>query len=834
MDKNNKHSKFLKDFVILIFFVGIVFFLFVFATKVWTRINIAVYVLVFISLLGIIISLCIYLIGINADRRILIVTSLLLFIGVNAQAFTHKIDSPVRNVFSDIYYISHSADLLKEYKKNEEICQYINNKIELYSDKFDFDVDKAVNAYEDIRSETRINIDRKIKMRIARSVLDELKEIESEKSSGKKESEYAEKYNIKSNVIDISKMDLIEIPEKINGTEKQKLINKQNQLFMDSLVSYYHANSVDSLISAGWVLDYHTMTKIDTYLSERSDIQYQAMLDYDSTSQYTEHAEGIIVNLCLGFLFAVLGILLFSTINIYLDGMIMFFIEMQFAIQLLSIFKASGDGASIVLGGITVLEFVKPLYIIILCGLVGKKDENYNRKKYFIILPFPILRFIFWRFSSKERKEALSCEKLPWYACDRIYVAFWYTAITIIFFVLCSEIGTVIPLLSVYIFIMIISCKGKDLIFAFFCSNKEWKTIVKSFISVSMTLLSLMIIFDCCKFYYKLSTDHNTFVNNHSILAYSPNDMPEITNDTKNKKSLTEDEEKLNALETSLFGEVKENYDTVLSKFNKIERTLIKIGQRVYAFKYYKEDEFVARGSGSQNDEIYSAITVGDWVGNPNEANEVYIAISESDMVFAQLIQTTGILSAVSVVCLFILLLMFSYFSVCLVVNYYYRLIGMGIIYLLITQNILHILINIGLWPISGVPLMYISSAGTNQFISLVLTFMLFLISTNKLETDYKSDNNADNYLLGRQIGKEDENIGLSSVFSLPSFVLIITTYVVMFILMVMMLIFKGGTKVLYSLAAIALVTVLLVILRLVKNRKKALEDKVIKGGEVD
>ena len=150
----------------------------------------------------------------------------------------------------------------------------------------------------------------------------------------------------------------------------------------------------------------------------------------------------------------------------------MIIIEAQLVIQTASFILGRGDGANILVGGFTLLELVKPMYILIMAGLLSKKN-----KSYFIIIPFPFIRWIYIELkkrikkNAEPKKEAFSFDDMPWYAWNRIYFSFWYNIITFLLFACCSEFGTVLSLLVTGVFLTIVSHDFSDIKNAFFSHN---------------------------------------------------------------------------------------------------------------------------------------------------------------------------------------------------------------------------------------------------------------------------------------------------------------------------------------------------------------------------
>ncbi len=711
-----------------------------------------------------------YVRKIKGNYWIWVITSAIIFLGVPIQAMTYPLQSPARSVMSDMYDIAHAEELLQEYQDNQEICDAISQTCSLYEQNFGFTTEQAATVYHNMLNTTRIDVDYLVQKAKAKRVLsDKKKELKNQPD------------------LDLSDLEMPNI-----------ITNEMKPGIVQSLASQYHAQKESERIRLTDALDYSTAVNIEKYFTQSPENnRYQEMIRFEIRQQREAHAYKIFNNLCFGFFSAVAGLLLFSTVNIYLDAVIMFFIEIQFLLQILMVFKGAGDGAKISMNGVTLLELVKPLYIIIMAGLLSK-----GGKKYFLPYPFVLFRLI-GRFLTKKKKkdrnEPIDDTSIPKGAMNRVYAAFWYSVITFVLFFACSEMGTAFCLMFVGIGMRLINSRSiKELVRDFWTGTSHKRTIAKRVFNLVMLSGLAAVVTYCGIFCYHLEHDESTFINGHSILDYEINGMPllpEQESDQPQEWQNLSGTEKIDQIENQLFGYMN-GRKTVLSQYGTIQRTIIKVYQRFYAFVKVniEHDPFVAEHSGTQYQQIMEARSVGGWIGYPDRSYEVEIAINESDMVFAQVIHASGVLMALVLIGLFILLLYFSYSSVCLIVNSYYRLLGMGIIFLLTLQNLLHIMINLSLFPIAGIPLMYISNAGTNQFISLLLTFFLYAVAPNNLGTHDGVDRFADNYLIGRK--PNISSPGISCVFmNIENKSILIGAYLILFGLLSWMFIFGSDSR---------------------------------------
>lgn len=750
---------------------------------------------IFVLLAVIVVSMWFYVRSIKGNYWILVITSIIIFLGLPIQAMTYPLQSPARSVMSDMYDIAHALELTQEYEDNEEIRDAIAQICNRYEQNFGFTPQQASTVYHNMLNTTRIDVDYLVQKAKAKRVLSDKKDALKDQPD-----------------LDLSDL---KMPNIITNEMKPEIVQY--------LAAQYHAQNESKRIRLTDALDYSTAVNIEKYFTQSPENnRYQEMINYEIRQQREAHAGKIFNNLCFGFFSAVAGLLLFSTVNIYLDAFIVFLMEIQFVLQAAMMIFGRGDGALISVNGFTLLELVKPLYIIIMAGLLGKSG-----KKYFLPCFGVCFRWGWRRFLSKkkdeDRPDPIDDASIPKWAMNRVYAAFWYSVITFVLFFACSEMGTAFCLMFVGIGMRLINSRSiKELLRDFWTGTSHKRTVVKRVFNLVMLSGLVAVVTYCGVFCYRLEHDESTFIDGHSILDYEMNGMPllpEQESDQPQELQNLSGTEKIDQIENQLFGYTN-GRKTVLSQYGPIHRTIIKVYQRFYSFVHVN-DPFVAEHSGMQYQQIIKARSVGGWVGYPNRSYEVEIAINESDMVFAQVVHSSGVLMALVLIGLFILLLYFSYSSVCLIVKSYYRLLGMGIIFLLTIQNLLHIMINLSFLPIAGIPLMYISNAGTNQFISLLLTFFLYAIAQNNLPADDGVDRFANNYLTGRK--PNISSPGISCVFmKIDNKAIVIGAYLILFGLLSWMFIFGSDTKTLMmAVAELILATVPWVVVTLKERFSK-------------
>lgn len=183
---------------------------------------------------------------------------------------------------------------------------------------------------------------------------------------------------------------------------------------------------------------------------------------------------------------------------------------------------------------------------------------------------------------------------------------------------------------------------------------------------------------------------------------------------------------------------------------------ITEVGRRLNSrFLYYRNPGLDAYGKGFQYIQMKKAMAVSGWFGADAPRYKFYMAAEENDAVFAKLIQVSGVLLAIVVIVCYIALLLEGYKAAYRSADLYYRGLAMGISIMLAFQGIVHIACNVGLFPMTGVPLLFLSKGGSNQMVSLMITALLLIISTGgmkRAEVDEKEFEGEKDY--GKKIQK--------------------------------------------------------------------------------
>lgn len=204
--------------------------------------------------------------------------------------------------------------------------------------------------------------------------------------------------------------------------------------------------------------------------------------------------------------------------------------------------------------------------------------------------------------------------------------------------------------------------------------------------------------------------------------AFTNSEIIRIFNTTKNHYQLTS--KMKTALNSAMYN--KGNHLFLLSKVGR------KIYERVI---YWKNPELDRHMTGYQYIQMKQALAVSGLFGAEGGKYKFDMAEQDCDLAFAKCIQYYGVSMGAILIVLYVLLLLSGYSVIKRnISDSFYQALGSGIIIMLAFQGILHMACNIGLFPLTGVPLLYISRGGSNMMISLSITSILLLISTGAME----------------------------------------------------------------------------------------------------
>lgn len=143
---------------------------------------------------------------------------------------------------------------------------------------------------------------------------------------------------------------------------------------------------------------------------------------------------------------------------------------------------------------------------------------------------------------------------------------------------------------------------------------------------------------------------------------------------------------------------------------------LYKLGFKAYQFKRIDAwlDPFHdVQGSSGQVAKSLMAIGSGGMTGKGFNVSEVYVPVRESDMIFSIIGENFGFIGSTFVILLYFLLI-YRMIRVCFDTNNeFYTYISTGIIMMILFHVFENIGANIGLLPLTGIPLPFISQGGS-------------------------------------------------------------------------------------------------------------------------
>lgn len=157
--------------------------------------------------------------------------------------------------------------------------------------------------------------------------------------------------------------------------------------------------------------------------------------------------------------------------------------------------------------------------------------------------------------------------------------------------------------------------------------------------------------------------------------------------------------------------------------------TVPHINSRIMGFLNQSED---GQTINYQTQQSQIAIGSGGIFGKGlGKSTQKFGALPEptSDSVFAVLAEETGLIGATFILILYLLLIVFGYKIALNSKNIYGSLFTFGVMTLIATQSIMNIASMVGLFPITGQPLVFVSHGGTSLLVTLASMGMILNIS---------------------------------------------------------------------------------------------------------
>ncbi|HLP34590.1 MAG TPA: FtsW/RodA/SpoVE family cell cycle protein [Amoebophilaceae bacterium] len=140
-----------------------------------------------------------------------------------------------------------------------------------------------------------------------------------------------------------------------------------------------------------------------------------------------------------------------------------------------------------------------------------------------------------------------------------------------------------------------------------------------------------------------------------------------------------------------------------------------------------------------QVEQSYIAIATGGLTGKGpgNSTQRNFLPHPYSDFIYAILIEEYGLVGGVFVLLLYLIIL---YRAVCVLpkaTSYYGGLLAIGISLLIVFQSLLNMAVAVGLGPVTGLPLPFVSMGGTSLLFSGIGLGILLSVSQGNIETEF-------------------------------------------------------------------------------------------------
>lgn len=151
-------------------------------------------------------------------------------------------------------------------------------------------------------------------------------------------------------------------------------------------------------------------------------------------------------------------------------------------------------------------------------------------------------------------------------------------------------------------------------------------------------------------------------------------------------------------------------------------------------FMYVATPEMDAAGAGYQYLQMKKAIAIGGLFGPDTSRYISEIANESNDLIFCKLVQVCGIVMGVLMIGTFVLLFREGNKVAELARDSYYGGLAHGLTYIIIFECAIHISYSVGIFPITGIPLYFMSQGFTSLTMGLIMIAFLLVISTGTQE----------------------------------------------------------------------------------------------------
>lgn len=168
------------------------------------------------------------------------------------------------------------------------------------------------------------------------------------------------------------------------------------------------------------------------------------------------------------------------------------------------------------------------------------------------------------------------------------------------------------------------------------------------------------------------------------------------------------------------------------------------LGKVYERIMYFTSPELDASDAGYQGLQMRKALAVGGLFGPDTERYLFPISLEESDMVFAKLVQTCGVVMGFVLLLSFFLLIQRGVTISRGCKDSYFKGTALGITVLFSMESIVHIAYNTGIGPITGIPLYLVSEGFSATTTGMVMIAILLVISTGGVERSRYSESKID------------------------------------------------------------------------------------------
>src|SRR5690606_21528808 len=126
----------------------------------------------------------------------------------------------------------------------------------------------------------------------------------------------------------------------------------------------------------------------------------------------------------------------------------------------------------------------------------------------------------------------------------------------------------------------------------------------------------------------------------------------------------------------------------------------------------------------------------GGWLGKGIDAGTQsqlnFLPAQHTDFIFAVIAEKLGFIGAVSVILALVLLMLRLAFLTLTHESVYVQLVGVGVISILLLQTLINVGMNIGLLPVTGIPLPFVSGGGTHLILEFAMIGTLLGVARSK------------------------------------------------------------------------------------------------------